>query len=215
MSLTSPQAPEIQAYITALFAPEDEILRHVRESSAEQGLPQIAVSPEEGAFLGLLVRLCKARRILEIGTLAGYSTIWMGRALPPDGYLVTIEKSAVHAEIARQNFALAGLQGKIRLLVGEASLMLKKAAAFAPYDLIFIDADKERLSEYYDWAIRHLPPGGVIAVHNALWGGSVVGEASGPIIEAVRDFNRRVAQDERVTAHLYPAGDGTLIIVKK
>lgn len=215
MSLTTPSTPEIHDYITALFAAEDEVLRRIRDESAEQGLPQIAVSPEEGAFLGLLVRLCKARRVLEIGTLAGYSTIWMARALPADGYLVTIEKSAAHAEIARQNFALAGLQGKIRLLVGQASLMLKKAAAFAPFDLIFIDADKERLPEYYEWALRHLPSGGVIAVHNALWGGSVAGEISSPIIEAVRHFNRMVAQDERVTAHLYPAGDGTLIAVKK
>ncbi len=215
MALSTPPIPEIPAYITALFAREDDILRQVREQSAEHGLPQIAVSPEEGAFLALLVRLCKARRVLEIGTLAGYSAIWMARALPPDGYLVTIEKSAVHAGIARRNFALAGLEGKIRLLEGQASLMLKKAAALAPYDLIFMDADKEGYPEYYEWALQRLPAGGVVAAHNALWGGSVAGEASGPIIEAVRSFNRMVAQDERVTAHLYPAGDGTLIAVKK
>ncbi|GAP09012.1 predicted O-methyltransferase [Bellilinea caldifistulae] len=215
MALRTPPTPEIEAYITGLFAREDDILRQIREQSAEQGLPQIAVSPEEGAFLALLVRLCKARRILEIGTLAGYSAIWMARALPADGYLVTIEKSSVHAEVARRNFALAGLEGKIRLLVGQASLMLKKAAALAPYHLIFMDADKEGYPQYYEWALKHLPSGGVIAAHNALWGGSVAGEASSPIIEAVRSFNRMVAQDERVTAHLYPAGDGTLIAVKK
>ncbi|GIV62914.1 MAG: O-methyltransferase [Bellilinea sp.] len=215
MALHTPPTPEIEAYITALFAQEDDVLHRIREESAEQGLPQIAVSPEEGAFLALLVRLCKARRILEIGTLAGYSTVWMARALPADGFLVTIEKSSVHAEVARRNFALAGLEGKIRLLVGQASLMLKKAAALAPYDLIFLDADKEGYPQYYEWALQHLPAGGVIAAHNALWGGSVAGEASSPIIEAVRNFNRMVSQDERVSAHLYPAGDGTLIAVKK
>ncbi len=215
MALTTPPTSQIEAYITALFAQEDDVLRQIREQSAEQGLPQIAVSPEEGAFLGLLVRLCRARRVLEIGTLAGYSTIWMARALPADGYLVTIEKSSTHAQIARRNFALAGLEGKIRLLVGEASLMLKKAAALAPYDLVFMDADKEGYPQYYEWALQHLPSGGVVAAHNALWGGSVAGDASGAIIDAVRSFNRMVAQDQRVTAHLYPAGDGTLIAVKK
>ena len=211
----TPPSAQIQAYISNLFAVEDEALQQIRQQTAEQGLPQIAVSAEEGAFLALLVRLCRARRVLEIGTLAGYSTVWMARALPADGYLVTIEKSAVHAKIARRNFRLAGVEGKIRLLIGQASLMLKKAAAFAPYDLIFLDADKEGYPYYYEWALQHLPSGGVIAAHNALWGGSVAGNASSPIIEAVRSFNSMVARDERVAAHLYPAGDGTLIAVKK
>lgn len=215
MSLETSPSAQIQAYIASLFAVEDEVLRQIREQTVEQGLPQIAVSAEEGAFLALLVRLCRARRVLEVGTLAGYSTVWMARALPADGYLVTIEKSAVHAEIARRNFTLAGVEGKIRLLIGQANLMLKKAAAFAPYDLIFLDADKEGYPQYYEWALRHLPSGGVIAAHNALWGGSVAGNVSSPIIEAVRSFNLRVARDERVAAHLYPAGDGTLIAVKK
>ncbi|MEW6181445.1 MAG: O-methyltransferase [Chloroflexota bacterium] len=215
MPLTAPLTPEIQAYITGLFAQEDDILRRIRQQSEEEGLPQIAVSAEEGAFLALLVRLCRARRVLEIGTLAGYSTVWMARALPPDGFLITVEKSAAHAQLARRNFALAGVEGKIRLLVGQANLMLKKAAAFSPFDLIFLDADKENNADYYEWALQHLPSGGVVAVHNALWGGSVVSEATSPIIEAVRGFNQMVAADNRVSAHLYPAGDGTLIAVKK
>ncbi len=211
----TPDTPEIHTYIRALFAREDEALRRVRQETAAQGLPQIAVGPEEGAFLHLLVRLNRARRILEIGTLAGYSAIWMARALPEDGLLITIEKSAAHAAVARRNFRMAGVEGRVTLLEGEADAMLTQAARHAPFDFVFIDADKEGYPRYYTWALEHIPAGGVVAAHNALWGGSVAQDVHGPAIDAVRDFNRMVAEDRRVDAHIYPAGDGTLIAVKR
>jgi len=215
MAQTTPDTSEIHVYITHLFAREDEILRQIRETTSEQGLPEIAITPEEGAFLHLLVRLSKARKALEIGTLAGYSAIWIARALPENGILFTIEKSARHAAVAHSNFEQAGVSGKIRILQGEAEAVLKKIAHEAPFDFVFVDADKEGNPDYYEWALQHIPSGGVIAVHNALWGGSVVKDVHGPIIDQVRAFNQKVAEDPRVVSHLYPAGDGMLIAVKK
>ncbi len=203
------------AYVSALFAREDEALRQIRLETPSQGLPEIAITPEEGAFLHLLARLSGARRILEIGTLAGYSAVWMARALPPEGLLVTIEKSPRHAAIARRNFGRAAVSERILLLEGEAQDMLAQAEEHAPFDFVFLDADKEGYPAYYEWALARLPAGGVIAAHNALWGGSVARPARGPLIDAIREFNRMVAEDRRVTAHLYPAGDGTLIAVKR
>lgn len=215
MPQTTPDSPNIHDYITRLFAPEDMVLRQVREASFDQGLPDIAITPEEGAFLSLLVRLCRARRVLEIGTLVGYSTLWLARALPPDGIVVTVEKSARHAAIARQNFERAGLAERILLLEGEAKHLLSKAARLGPFDFVFIDADKEGYPFYYDWALTMVPSGGVIAFHNALWGGSVALPFHGPAIDAIRNFNHMIANDSRVVAHIYPAGDGTLIAVKR
>lgn len=214
MSQTTPDTPEIHHYIKGLFAKEDTLLRQVREGLAKQGLPEIAIDPEEGAFLHLLVRLSKARRILEIGTLAGYSTLWLARALPENGRIVTIEKSPVHARIARQNFQAAGLEERILLLVGEARQLLAKVTSYAPFDFVFVDADKEGYPDYYALAMDLVPTGGVIAFHNALWGGSVARDVHGPTIDAIRDFNQMVADDPRVISHIYPAGDGTLIAVK-
>lgn len=215
MPQTTPDSPNIHDYITRLFAPEDKILRQVREASLDQGLPDIAITPEEGAFLSLLVRLCRARRVLEIGTLVGYSTLWLARALPPDGIVVTVEKSARHAALARQNFERASLAERILLLEGEAKHLLSKAARLGPFDFVFIDADKEGYPFYYDWALTMVPSGGVIAFHNALWGGSVALPFHGPAIDAIRNFNHMIANDSRVVAHIYPAGDGTLIAVKR
>ncbi len=215
MPQTTPDSPNIHDYITRLFAPEDKVLRQVREASFDQGLPDVAITPEEGAFLSLLVRLCRARRVLEIGTLVGYSTLWLARALPPEGIVVTVEKSARHAALARQNFERAGLAERIVLLEGEAKHLLSKAARLGPFDFVFIDADKEGYPFYYDWALTMVPSGGVIAFHNALWGGSVALPFHGPAIDAIRNFNHMIANDSRVVAHIYPAGDGTLIAVKR
>jgi caffeoyl-CoA O-methyltransferase len=215
MAQTTPDTHEVHAYITHLFAGEDEVLKQIREEMTEQGLPEIAITPEEGAFLHLLVRLSKAAKALEIGTLAGYSAIWIARALPENGILFTVEKSAHHAVVARRNFEKAGVAAKIRILQGEAGTVLKVLAREAPFDFVFIDADKEGNPDYYEWALEHIPFGGVITVHNALWGGSVAKEVHGPVIDQVRAFNRKVAEDPRVVSHLYPAGDGTLIAVKK
>ncbi|WP_299028998.1 O-methyltransferase [uncultured Thermanaerothrix sp.] len=215
MSQTSPDTPEIHRYIAHLFAREDTLLRQVRESLAEHGLPEIAIEPEEGAFLHLLVKLSRARRILEIGTLAGYSTLWLARAVPKDGLIITIEKSLLHAKIARQNFRAAGFEDRILLLTGEARQLLPKLTPYAPFDFVFVDADKEGYPTYYAQIMDLIPSGGVIAFHNALWGGSVALDIHGPVIDGIREFNQMVADDPRVVSHIYPAGDGTLIVVKR
>lgn len=204
----------VSAYITNLFVQEDQVLQAVRARSAAAGLPDIAITPEEGAFLHLLARLVQPRLALEIGALGGYSTIWLGRALPPGGKLISLEKSARHAEIARAHLALADLSAQVELRQGEAAALLPKLAPLAPFDLVFIDADKPNTPAYFDWALAHLRPGGLIAVHNALWGGSVARACQGAAVDEVRAFNAYVASLPGVRSSIYPAGDGTLLAVK-
>ncbi|MGC2602475.1 MAG: class I SAM-dependent methyltransferase, partial [Rhodomicrobium sp.] len=140
----------VDSYIGNLFAQEDEALTAALEEMREAGLPQISVSPVLGKFLYLLAELAGARRILEIGTLGGYSTIWLGRALPADGQLITLELNPLHAKIARRNLARAKLLGLVEVREGPALELMQKlvAAGEGPFDMIFIDADKETYPEY-------------------------------------------------------------------
>lgn len=204
----------LSEYTTALFAVEDSILAHIRQSTLDAGLPDIAITPEEGAFLQLMARLVGARRIVEIGTLGGYSTVWLGRALPPQGKLFSLEKSAAHAHLARQHLELAGLSQNVQVLEGDAHQLLPGLRQHAPFDMVFADAEKSGLRAYFTWAVENLRPGGLFACHNAYWGGSVAGELHGEIIDQTRDFNCFVATHPQVQAHIYPAGDGTLLAVK-
>lgn len=205
---------DTSAYITGLFAVEDEILAHIRQQTPARGLPDIGITPEEGLFLHLLVRACGARLALEIGTLGGYSGVWITRALAPSGKLITLEKSEAHAAVAREHFELAGIRDGVEIRQGDAHQLLPGLIQKAPFDFIFIDADKPGYLAYYEWSIEHVRPGGVIAAHNALWGGAVVGDHHGEGIDLMREFNQTVAQDPRVTSTIYPAGDGTLVAVR-
>jgi predicted O-methyltransferase YrrM len=204
----------ISSYITQLFVKEDEIQRFIRQSTPEKGLPDIGITPEEGGFLHLLVRICRAKLALEIGTLGGYSGIWIARALDPGGKLITIEKSARHAEVAREHFQLAGVSDRVEMHQGNAQQLLPGFARLAPFDFIFIDADKPGYPAYYEWSVNNLRPAGVIAVHNALWGGAVVNPIGGEAVNLAKSFNERVANDPRVSSTIYPAGDGMLLAVK-
>jgi len=133
----------LSAYITDLFAAEDDILQQIRANIEAAGLPMITIRPEEGRFLQLLVRLTGGRHVLEIGALGGYSGTWLARGLAPGGRLWTLEKSGKHAEVARANFALAGVSEQVEVVEGDAHQVLPKMADYAPFDLVFIDAEKE------------------------------------------------------------------------
>ena len=160
----------VEEYLTNMVIQPDAVLDAVAESSRAAGLPPIAVSPPDGKLLQLLARLTGARRILEIGTLAGYSTIWLARALAPGGRLTTLEIDPAHAEMARENLARAGLTGVVDLRLAPALETLPKleAEGAGPFDLTFIDADKENSLDYFRWAQKLSRPGSVIVVDNVV-----------------------------------------------
>jgi len=206
---------QISGYITQLFADEDSHLKQAREESPQLGLPAISIQPEEGRFLQFLVRACGARKAVEIGTLGGYSGTWIGRGLLPGGKLISLDKEPKHAEVARKHFAEAGLDEVIEVLVGDAHRLLLEIKSQGPFDFVFIDAEKPGLPAYFDWAIKNIRTGGIIAAHNAFRKGSVVGLKQDDDHSALmRQFNQQVASEERLISTIYPAGDGTLISVK-
>ena len=194
---------DVDRYITDLLVPADPALDAAIQSSVAEGLPQIHVAPNQGKFLHLLARIQGARRVLEIGTLAGYSTIWLARALPPGGKVVTLEADAKHAQIARANFARAGVAEQVELRLAPALETLPKLAGEGgePFDLIFIDADKPSIPDYFTWSLRLSRPGTVIVVDNVIREGGVVNARSGDAsIEGVRRFNEMLARESRVSA---------------
>jgi caffeoyl-CoA O-methyltransferase len=198
-------------YISALFAPEDELLVSLREEADRTGLPPISVSADEGRLLQVLLTSIGARRVLEVGTLGGYSAIWMARALPADGELVSIEIEPRHAEFARRYIERAGLSERIEIRVGRALDVLPSLDG-EQFDAVFIDADKEPMPTYFEWAIRLLRPGGLVIADNTLWGGKVFDDAENDEkTKAVREFNRRMASDPRILSILVPTHDGVAI----
>jgi len=206
---------QLSQYNTSLFAIQDEALQRAWEDTPRLGLPAISIKPEEGRFLQVLVRACGAKKAIEIGTLGGYSSIWIARGLLPGGKLITLEKEPRHAEIARQHFALAGLSQTVEIRVGNAWHSLSELTPEGPFDLIFIDADKPGYPKYLDWALENTRLGGVIVAHNAFRKGSVAGVVPpDEYTETMIEFNRRVANDSRLISIIYPAGDGTLVSVK-
>ncbi len=202
-------------YINQLFVHQDDALQHAMQDTLQKGLPAISVKPEEGRFLQFLVRACGAKKVVEIGTLGGYSGIWIGRGLAPGGKLISLEKEPRHAEIALQHIRNAGLQDKIEVRVGDAHQQLKRLSEEGPFDFIFIDAEKDGYDEYFNWAIENIRLGGTIAAHNAFRKGSVAGQVSpDEYTSLMQAFNHRVATDPRVISTIFPAGDGTLLAVK-
>ncbi len=192
----------VDEYITGLF-PSDPALEMVLQSTRTAGMPQINVSPVQGRFLHVLALTCGARMILEIGTLAGYSAIWMARALPADGKLITLEADPKHAEVAQANIARAGLADRIEVRLGVALDVLPQLAAEGkgPFDLIFIDADKTNLTTYFEWAVRLARPGSLIIADNVIRQGEVLDASSDDEgLRGVRCFNEMLAADRRVTA---------------
>jgi caffeoyl-CoA O-methyltransferase len=192
----------VDEYITGLF-PSDPALEMVLQATRAAGMPQINVSPVQGRLLHVLALTCGARMILEIGTLAGYSAIWMARALPADGKLITLESDPKHAEVAQANIARAGLADRIEVRLGVALDVLPQLVAEGkgPFDLIFIDADKTNLTTYFEWAVRLARPGSLIITDNVIRHGEVLDESSvDASLQGVRRFNQALAADRRVTA---------------
>jgi len=193
----------VDRYVTDLLAPPDPALTAALAASAAAGLPPIQVSPSQGKLLQLLARLQGARSILEIGTLGGYSTIWLARALPADGRLVTLEVDPKHAAVARANFARAGVDRMVELRLGRAIDTLPQLAAegAGPFDLIFLDADKAGYPDYLPWALRLARRGSVIIADNVVRAGAVADAGHpDPTVQGVRRFNAMLAAETRVSA---------------
>lgn len=193
----------VERYFGGLLFPPDAVLDAALEDSLAAGLPSINVSAAQGRLLALLARMIHARRILEIGTLGGYSGIWLARALPRGGRLVTLEVDPGHAEVARRNFERASLTDRIDLRVGPAQETLPaiESERAGPFDFVFVDADKPRYTEYLDWSIRLSRPGSVIVVDNIVRDGDVVNERTTDAkVQGVRRFNDALAAEPRVEA---------------
>ena len=180
-----------------LIGPQEALQRALAANTAA-GLAPIDVSPAQGKLLHLLVRMTGARRILEIGTLGGYSTIWMASALPPDGLIVTIEVNPSAAEVARENFAAAGLAGRIDLRLGAALDVLPRLDG--PFDLVFIDADKTNNANYAGWALKLARPGTVIVCDNVVREGRLLTDRGDPAVEGTRALFELLGSESRLSA---------------
>ena len=199
----------LRAYVTNLFAVEDSALQTARAHAAAAGLPAIQIKPDEAKLLQFLIKAVGARRVVEIGTLGGYSGIWIARALPADGRLITLEIEPRHAEVARRNFSQAGVADRVQIRVGPAQASLKALAAEGPFDAVFIDADKPGYPTYLDWALSNVHSGGLIAAHNAFRHGGVLDAASTDgKVTATRQFNATLARNPKVLATIIQVGDG-------
>jgi predicted O-methyltransferase YrrM len=206
-------AERLAAYLAGLFAREDAALAAVREGHREADLPTIHVSAEEGAILRMLIQLVGARRVLEVGTLSGYSGIWIARALPPGGRLVTIEGDERHAAHAREAFDQAGVADRVDLLCGEA--LDTMAMLEGPFDAIFLDADKAPLPEYLNLSLRLLRVGGLLLCDNTFMDGRIADpDAEGSDLRGMREFNRLIAEDPRFVTAVIPVRDGLLAAVR-
>jgi predicted O-methyltransferase YrrM len=194
---------QVDDYISNLLAPQDEILVDTIKSLDKEGLPQISVTANQGKFLQVMVLLCNAKRILELGTLGGYSSIWMGRGLPQNGKLITIEIDSHHALVAEQNINRAGLSGKIEIRIGKALDYLKKMIGDReePFDMIFIDADKPSYTEYFNLALQLSKSGTLIICDNVIRQGEILDKNStDEKVQGVQRFNKMLGNNTRVTA---------------
>jgi len=193
----------VDSYIVEKIVASDFALDAALAANAAAGLPAIDVSPPQGKLLFLLARMAQARKVLEIGALGGYSTIWLARALPPDGFVVTLEAVAKHADVARENIKRAGLSGQVRLRVGAAldTLPRLEEEGLGPFDLIFIDADKPHNPDYFTWAMRFARPGTIIVCDNVVREGAVADRADAdPSVQGIRRMFDMIAKEPRVSA---------------
>lgn len=193
----------VDQYISGLFADQDQALTATEQAIQAANIPQISISASQGKFLQVLTRLCQAKKILEIGTLGGYSTIWLARALPPNGRLITLEMDSVYANVAQKNIHAAGLSSVVEIRIGKAMELLPKieAEGIAPFDMIFIDADKPPYPEYFQWALRLARPGTLIIADNVIREGKVLDpNSSDEKVLGVQRFNQMIATNPAVTA---------------
>ncbi len=193
----------VDNYIAKLFNPADAALENTEAEIEKENIPQISVSPNQGKFLHLLAKLCNAKKILEIGTLGGYSTIWMARALPNNGKLITLELEQHHADVAQKNIAAAGLANIVDIRLGKAIDLLPKLVAegAGPFDMIFIDADKPPYTEYFEWALKLSRPGTLIIADNVIRDGKVLDpNCEDPMVKGAQRFNKALSANTSVTA---------------
>jgi predicted O-methyltransferase YrrM len=228
--VTAPDAPEptahdtwvaVDDYLAGLLLGSDAALDAALDASAAAGLPPIQVSPTQGRFLHLLVRIAGARRVLEVGTLGGYSTIWLARALPPGGRLVTLELDERHAAVARANLDRAGVDDRVEVRVGPAleTLPALEREGGEPFDLVFVDADKPSNADYLAWAVRLGRPGTVVVVDNVVRGGAVVDadDERPDVVGTRRLFDELAARSDVVATAIQTVGvkgyDGFVLAV--
>lgn len=213
----------VDQYIGNLLGDEDAVLKGTLKSMKDAGIPGINVSANQGKFLQVLAKLCNAKKILEIGTLGGYSTIWLARALPADGQLITLELEQTYADVARQNIIKAGLDPIVDIKVGKAmdSLATLDAEDEGPFDMIFIDADKPPYTEYFEWALKLSRPGTLIVADNVVREGKVLDDkCDDERVRGVQRFNKALADNTQVTATIIQTvgtkeHDGMAIVVVK
>ncbi|HEX9988217.1 MAG TPA: O-methyltransferase [Chloroflexia bacterium] len=197
----------IDDYIEGLFSTNDEALAEALKDSEKNGLPRINVSANEGRLLYMLARLSGARKILEIGTLGGYSTIWLARALPDGGRLISLEYEPKHAKVARANIERAGLSDRVEIRVGAGLDLLPQIAESGegPFDLFFIDADKENYPGYLEWAIKLAHPGSVVLSDNLIRNGVVMEPPpDNEVARVIARYNRTLATNPRLESLILP-----------
>lgn len=202
MSALEERWKAVDDLVKGLLVPPEPALEAALRDSKAAGLPAIHVSPVQGKLLQVLALSLGPRKILEVGTLGGYSTIWLARALGPKGHLITLETNPRHAEVARRNLERAGLGSRVEIRLGPALDTLPELASehAGPFDLTFIDADKPNTAEYFDWAVRLSRPGGVIVVDNVVRQGALAdAQSPDPDVQGMRRFLSRLAADPRVT----------------
>lgn len=205
----------VEEYVETLFAREDRHLLRIREEMAREGLPTIQVPAVTGRFLQVLLRAAGARRVVEVGTLGGYSALWIARALPDDGQLVTLERDPGRSQIATGLLREAGMGDRVEVRTGDARTLLATLGPDGSLDALFLDADKSHLEEYVAQARRLLRPGGVLLVDNALWRGAVLDDrVTDADTEALREATRIVSRDPAWLGTVVPVGDGVLVAVR-
>jgi caffeoyl-CoA O-methyltransferase len=209
-----PLTEELYKYITDTFIQEDDILKQIVIDTEAKKIPLIQVSPETGKLLGMFIKMIGAKNVLEIGTLTGYSSIWMARALPPDGRVTTLELTKEHADEALSNYKKAGVENKITLILAKALDSLDTLAG-SKFDMVFIDADKENCVNYFNKVIHMIRSGGLIITDNTLRRGEVIDPNPGPGAQGIIAYNKLVANDNRVESLLIPIDDGITISIVK
>jgi caffeoyl-CoA O-methyltransferase len=197
----------IEEAITQQFAAEDEGLQYALTAARQAGLPQIQISPIQGKLLQLLATACNAHKILEIGSLGGYSGIWLARALPSNGNLITLEINPIHANLVRTAFAKAGVSDRAEVRVGKALDLLPHLESEAPFDLVFIDADKPPYPQYLEWALRLTRPGSIIVADNCVRRGLAFDQPEDEGVAGVVEYNKRIASNARLLSLLLAMDD--------
>ncbi|MCC7405387.1 MAG: O-methyltransferase [Bdellovibrionales bacterium] len=208
----------IGSYVYKLLGPEDQVLEAARKEGAAAGMPAIQVGGLDGRHLEVFAAMSRAQKVVEIGTLAGYSGICLLRGMNPSGHLYTFEWSPLHAQVALRNFKMAGVENRVTLYVGEALERLPQIESEGPFDLVFIDADKGNYPAYLEWAEKNLRSGGVVVGDNTFAFGRIAQEPpreDAPSVMALRKFNAMLAESPRWRTTIFPTGEGLTVGVKR